>query len=117
MAMWQWKLHLKSFQAFAVTGTLEANVPVVTKEEFFRLDPEHPFDHIPDETICEFTRRSASYRPFFAGSVPLHVECHESNSCVEGFAGILDVKAHQSQHSSNTVLAKVCHQDSAPGCQ
>ena len=25
-------------QAFAVTGTLEANVPVVTKEEFFRPD-------------------------------------------------------------------------------
>ena len=44
MAMWQWKLHLFSLEkAFAVTGTLEANVPVVTKEEFFRLDPEHPF--------------------------------------------------------------------------
>ena len=32
-------LHIPSshrLQAFAVTGTLEANVPVVTREEFYR---------------------------------------------------------------------------------
>lgn len=42
-------MDLWAVQAFAVTGTLEANVPVVTKEEFFRLDPEHltRYDQLP----------------------------------------------------------------------